>query len=410
VTRVDEGLQVHDPLTAELLERAWAMVPALREAAQEAEAMRSTPDAIVELAAEAGLLQALVPRRWGGHGLGLQVLCEAARILSHGDASAAWTITFLMEHNWMACKLPMDLQAELYRDRSYIKAAAPLMPNGTAVPVEGGYRVTGKWSYASAVANSEYVFVTSLVEEAGEPVPYTFLLDVADITVHDEWFMSGMAATSSTNVSAVDHFVHESRAIETELWHSRDQHAGVAHEESLLRYPLLPPLNIFMAGFAVGCAEAVVELGRERLRVSAPWGLARIDRELSRARWGMAGQKVRAARLLWRDAIDLAIRKGEAEEEWTQVEEGQIALDYLTVAQMCKEAVREILDGSGSSAYALANPLQRYLRDVDVIANHLGHDTDSLAERGSRWVLGLDRLPTDPFPPRTTPRVRVAPA
>jgi alkylation response protein AidB-like acyl-CoA dehydrogenase len=163
-----------------------------------------------------------------------------------------------------------------------------------------------------------------------------------------------------------------------------------------------------MAGFAVGCAEAVVELGRERLRVSAPWGLARIDREVSRTRWGMAGQKVRAARLLWRDAMDLAVRKGEAEEEWTQVEEGQVALDYLTVAQMCKEAVREILDGSGSSAYALANPLQRYLRDIDVIANHLGHDTDSIAERGSRWVLGLDRLPTDPFPPRTTPRVRVA--
>jgi 3-hydroxy-9,10-secoandrosta-1,3,5(10)-triene-9,17-dione monooxygenase len=404
--RVDDGLVVRDPLTAELLEQAWAMVPAIRAAARTAEEMRATPQELVDMAAEAGLLQALVPRRWGGHGLGLQLLCEVGRILCHGDASVAWTITFLMEHNWMACKLPMDLQAELYRGRSYITAAAPLMPNGTAVPVEGGYRVTGKWSYASAVANAEYVFVTSLVEEGGEPIPYTFLLDVAEVTVHDEWFMSGMAATSSTNVSAVDHFVPDSRAIETELWHSRDQHPGIVHEEPLLRYPLLPPLNIFMAGLALGCAEAVVELGRERLRVSAPWGLARIDRELSRARWGMAGQKVRAARLLWRDAIEVAVRKGEAEEDWTQVEEGQMALDYLTVAQMSKEAVREILDGSGTSAYALDNPLQRYLRDVDVIANHLGHDTDSLAERGSRWLLGLDRLPTDPFPPRTTPRVR----
>jgi len=404
--RVDDGLVVRDALTAELLERAWAMVPAIRAAAPEAEAMRATPGELVGMAAQAGLLQGMVPRRWGGHGLGLQLLCEVARILSHGDASVAWTVTFLMEHNWMACKLPLETQEELFRDRPYVRAAAPLMPNGTAVRVDGGYRVTGKWAYASAIANADLVFVTSLAEEHGEQIPYTFLLDVPDITVHDEWFMSGMAATSSTSVSCVDHFVPESRAIETQLWHSRNEHPGVFHEEPLLRYPLLPPLNVFMAGFAVGCAEAVVELGRERLRVSAPWGLARIDRELSRSRWGMAGQKVRAARLLWRDAIDLAIRKGEAEEEWTQVEEGQIALDYLTVAQMCKEAVREILDGCGSSAFQLSNPLQRYLRDIDVIANHLGHDTDSLAERGSRWLLGLDRLPTDPFPPRATPRVR----
>jgi alkylation response protein AidB-like acyl-CoA dehydrogenase len=406
VTRVDEGLAVEDPLTAELLERTWAMVPAVRAAAPEGEARRSTPDEIIDLAAEAGLLQALVPRRWGGHGLGLQLLCEAGRILCHGDASAAWTITFLMEHNWMACKLPMATQEELYRDRSYIKAAAPLIPAGSAVRVDGGYRVSGKWHYASAIANADYVFVTAPVDEHGEPIPYTFLLPLEDVTVHDEWFMSGMAATSSTNVSAVDVFVGDDRAIETEIFHSTDRHPGVVHEESLYRYPLLPPLNVFMAGLALGSAEAVIELGRERLRVSAPWGLARIERETSRTRWGMAGQKVRAARLLWRDAMRRAIEKGEAREEWTQVEEGQIALDNLTVAQMSKEAVREILDGSGSSAYALANPLQRYLRDVDVIANHLGHDIDSLAERGSRWLLGLDRLPTDPFPPRKTERIR----
>jgi alkylation response protein AidB-like acyl-CoA dehydrogenase len=404
--RVDDGLVVGDPLTAELLERTWAMVPAVRAAAPAAEGMRCTPDEIIDLAAEAGLLQALVPRRWGGHGLGLQALCEVGRILCHGDASAAWTITFLMEHNWMACKLHMDTQAELYRDRSFIKAAAPLIPGGAAVRVDGGYRISGKWHYASAIGNADYVFVTSPVEESGEQIPYTFLLPLEDVTVHDEWFMAGMAATSSTNGSAVDVFVPDGRAIETEIFHSTDLHPGVGHDESLYRYPLLPPLNVFMAGLALGCAEAVVELGRERLRTSAPWGLARIDRETSRTRWGMAGQKVRAARLLWRDAMHRAIAKGEAREEYSQVEEGQIALDNLTVAQMSKEAVREILDGSGSSAFALANPLQRYLRDVDVIANHLGHDVDSLAERGSRWLLGLDRLPTDPFPPRTTPRLQ----
>jgi len=62
------------------------------------------------------------------------------------------------------------------------------------------------------------------------------------------------------------------------------------------------------------------------------------------------------------------------------------------------------VDGSGSSAYRLDDPLQRYFRDSAVLASHLGLDWDVVTERGARWLLGLGRLPTDPLPPRATAR------
>jgi alkylation response protein AidB-like acyl-CoA dehydrogenase len=398
------GSENDEDVTDVLIERAWALVPGIRERAAEAEALRRVTDATIEEAARAELFQTMVPKRWGGHGQGLRALCELGRVLAHGDASTAWTLTFLIEHSFMACKLPIEAQQELFAERPYILAAAPLIPYGSAVRVDGGFRISGKWRYASAVMNAEHVFVTSPAEENGEQIPYTFLLPVTDVTVHDEWFMSGMCATSSTQVSAIDLFVPERFSIETELFHS-PHNPGAQHEESIYRYPILPLLGVFMCGLALGCAEATLQLGRERLSASVPWGVRRLEREMSRTRWGAASQHVRCADLLWRQAMSQVIAKGEAEEPWTLEEQGQLALDILTVAHLSKDAVRLILDGAGSSAFQLSNPLQRYLRDTEVIANHVGHDWDTVSERGSRWLLGLGRVPTDPFPPRTSPRI-----
>lgn len=389
-----------DELTDEMIERARRLVPMLRERAREAEQMRRLHDDTIAAVEESGLLQMLTPKRFGGMGLGLRSLCEVARVLAHGDASASWTIAFMIEHNWMVCHLGMEAQQKLFAERPYIKLAAPLLPDGRAERVAGGYRVTGKWRYASAAGNSDWVFVSSFVEVAGEPVVFCFVIPIDQVTVHDEWFMSGMAATSSTNISGKDVFVPAEMAIEMDVFHSTTGHPGAVHEEPLFRYPILQSLFSMLAAIAVGAAEAVVELGRARLAVSAPWGIPRIKRENGRSRWGMAHQKARTARLLYEDLLRTAIRKGDNLEAWSLEDEGRMALDLMSIGDLCKEAARITLDGAGSSAFQLDNPLQRYLRDIDVIANHIAFDEDVVAERGSRWALGLGRVEGDPFPPR----------
>jgi alkylation response protein AidB-like acyl-CoA dehydrogenase len=403
MTKQDEEL-----LTNEMIERAKRLIPMIRERAKDAEQIRRLHDETMREVERAGLLQMLVPKRWGGMGLGLRALCEVARVLAHGDSSAAWTIAFMIEHNWMACHFDMEVQKKLYAKKPYIRMAAPLIPDGKAERVPGGFRVTGKWRYASAMGNSDWVFVSSPVKEDGEDVVTCFLMPIKDVTVHDEWFFAGMAATSSTNVSAKDAFVPEEMAMEMEIFHTTDQHPGAVHEEPLYRYPILQSLFSMMAAIIVGSAEAVVELGKDRLRESAPWGIKRVTLQTSRFRWGVAHQKARCARLVYDDLLKTAIRKGDAQEPWSLADEGQMALDLMVIGTLCKEAGRIILDGSGSSAFQLSNPLQRYLRDIDVLANHIGFDEDVVGERGSRWVLGLGRVPGDPFPPRETPRRKAA--
>lgn len=400
---------IEDPdfalVTDQLIERARELAPRIRARSAEAEALRRMPD---ETLAEAEVfLPALVPKRWGGMGLGARALCEVARELAHGEASSAWTIAFLMEHSWMACHLDFDLQEELFAERPYILASAPLNPSGKAERVDDGFRVSGTFRYASCVGNSEWTFVTSLLEEGDEKIPYTFLVPLTDVTVNDDWFMSGMAATSSASVTADGAFVPENRSIPTEQFISVDQHPGAAHEEAFMRYPPLASIGDMMAGIALGCAEACVEIVRERLGVSKAFGVPRLERPLSRVRWGTALEKVRCAQLLWRDTLHRSIVKCDAMEQWSEEEVGQIELDHAMVVHLSHEAVGILCDGMGSSPYQLSDPLQLYRRDMDVIANHAFHDHDLVFERATRFVLGIGPNETDPFVQRP-PKVAAA--
>jgi alkylation response protein AidB-like acyl-CoA dehydrogenase len=391
--------------TEVLLERLEALSPLVRERAREAEAQGRVTDDVFAALEASEVFKALTPRRWGGLGLGLRCLCEAARTVARADASTAWVTCFLMEHNWMACRMGPAVEQALFGDgRGYALAAAPLAPGGTALRVPGGFRISGTWRYASGVAHSQWTFVSCVAEQGGEKVPRMFLLPVSQVRVLDEWHTAGMRATSSTNLSATDVFVPEERSLELQRFYSAKDHPGAAHPEPFYRYPLLPGLLVMLSAVALGSAEGALANARARMSEAAPWGVRRIDRPLSRARLVQAHQDVRCAGLLYEATLARTCEKGDAEEPWSLEEQGQHDLDVATVVHRSKDAIASLLDGCGSSAWRLDDPLQRALRDVLVVASHLGADWDVVTERAARWLLGFGRAETDPLPPR--PAVR----
>ena len=377
----------------ELIARARKLAPVLREAAANEERERRVSEETIREAEF--FFPTLVPRVWGGRGLGLRAHCEVTRELAHGDPSAAWTISFMMQHNWMACRLAtMEAQAELFAQQPFIRAAAPLNPTGTAERVEGGFRVSGRFPYASAIWNSDWTLLHAKVPEDGS---YVLMVPVSDVTVNDDWFMSGMAATGSSTVMAESVFVPERMCISFDRFVSADRHRGVTHEEPYMRYPFLAAVDYTSPSVALGAAEACVEIARERLHVAKVFGTTpRVDLPLSRVRWAMALQRVKCAQLLWRSSIARTIELSESG-EWTDPDFGHSGLDSMTVVQLSQEAISLVCDGMGSSAYQLSDPLQRYRRDIDVVANHRAHDHDTVADASTRAILGISENAADLF-------------
>lgn len=377
------------------LDRVEALVPLIRAHAQRSEESKQVAPEVIEAAIEGGVFSALVPARWGGQGLGLYELAEAARILAHGDASAAWAMSFLIEHNWMACRFPMAAQEQLFEHDDFVLAAAPLVPGGRAVPVEGGYCISGTWRYGTGFSNANWIFVTCLEEVDGVDAPRAFLVPTTEVQIAQEWLASGMAATSSHNLTGQDIFVPAERSIPVEQFTSADAHGGISHPEAIYHYPLHFGLNNMMAGIFVGIAEAVLEIYTDKLEFSRPFGLARLERTMSRVRWGAERERIRAARLLYQDTLERTIAKCDERAGYTQQDLGDLQIATLVIAHMCHDAVNSLCQGVGSSSYQLSDPLQRYKRDIDVLINHAGMDWDVVGDRSTRWALGFGAEATD---------------
>jgi alkylation response protein AidB-like acyl-CoA dehydrogenase len=383
-------------LVDELYRRAEAMVPLLRATAEESERRRSVVPAVIEAAEQAEFLRLMVPTAWGGFGLGVRPLAQIARILSHGDPSSAWVIGFLIEHNWMLARFPEATQAEVFGGIGYVRAAASLQVQGTARRAEGGWVLDGTWRYSSGMPNADWVLVTAAADEGGQTVPWTFFVPRSEITVNDDWFMAGLSASGSVSVTGARVFVPDHRSLATGSFHSRLDHPGMRHEDPIMRYPVVNTLAVMMSAFAVGIAERCVELLTERLDSHRVYGTARLEFQAARARWAEARHLTRVARMIFDGLIDRVERKGDAIEDWSEVDDGELAYDRIVIARSALEVARLVADGSGSSAFELGNPIQRYLRDVQVLANHVGTDWDSNIDRAARLQLGVGLVASDP--------------
>lgn len=386
----DTLLQIDDleERTDAFLARVETLLPLIREEALPSERARSTTPAVIAAAADIGFFSALVPKRWGGLGLGFRALSESARILARGDVSAAWQLCFLLEHNWMACHFPWETQEKLFADRNYILAAGPVVPAGSARRVEGGYRVTGKHSYASAWPNSDWAFYSSFLEnEDGTREQWVFMSPRSDLQDNDDWHFAGASASGSGSFSTNDTFVPDGWAITYDAFMSGDRHEGVAHDEPLFRYFLPPALLVMLAGFATGAAERVVELARERVLHGKIFGKDRIDQPASRARWGEGHIRVRTLGALFDDLVADVEAVGTG--KWTGDQLAELTLGTAWVERQALETIRLLLDGAGTSAFHVTNPLQRYLRDISVLGNHAAADWDWQLDVTSAALLGV---------------------
>ena len=196
----------------EVLRRCRDLVAVLGERAAEGEALRRVPEATITDVRDADLFRVIVPTSLGGHGLGLDSLAQGTRILAHGCPATAWTLSFLMLHAWLLTRFPATGRAEIFADSPSPFAPAPLAPTGSATPVDGGFRISGRWEWATGIAHADWVMVHAIQTD---PVFATHfvLLRPDEVEVDDVWFTSGMRATGSNTVQVIDRFVPSSRTL-----------------------------------------------------------------------------------------------------------------------------------------------------------------------------------------------------
>lgn len=383
----------------EVLDWARAMVPALAQRAAETERRRELPEATIADALDADLFRMVVPAELGGHGLGLRSLAGSTRILAHGCVSTAWTLSFLVMHNWFVVRAPAALRDEVFAARGFALVPCPLAPTGRALPSTGGFTLTGRWKWATGVQHGDWVMVNAVVElEDGSRQGRFCVVPVDEVEVVDVWHTAGMRGTGSNDVVADGVFVPRERTLTVDELRGDEPPGARLLPDPFVGYPFTPVLALVAAAPALGGAEAALEHFRAYIQDRVlPYSLGdrQAEQPVSQVRLGEALATVRAARLVWDDAIEQLITGQEAGRSPTPAERGRQRLAASHVVRLSLQAVHTITEGAGASVHFVDSPLGRIHRDLVTLKGHVVFDWDRTAQLAGKLEVGLEPGPAD---------------
>ncbi len=384
--------QQHTPPTTgpELVARARALTSLLASHAAEAERLRKPVDTVIHALEEAEIFKLMVPRCYGGLELDLDTFFEVGLALGEGDTSMAWVANFYIEHNWILSQFPAAFQQELFANRSYVLAPAMLAPSGSAVREGKGYRLNGRWQWASGVMHCDWVIPGALEQTPeGKPDPRWFSVPLSQVQVDDTWYVDGMVGTGSNDVVIDNVYIPAERSVSMLEMGNGEAPGSRLHAGPLYRTPMLPVLTMAATTPALGQARMAVQRFREQLtnRVRLGSRIRQADKASAQMRLARVEVEVREAELLIRDVIaDVCARRNTA----TMLDRARWATQFAVAVDRCKRVVQTVVEASGAHAHFLDHPLQRALRDLNTISCHVVFDLDGRLEAFGRLMLGLD--------------------
>ncbi len=376
----------------------WAasMIEPLGARAMEAEALRELPPSTLDDARGSGMFTMAMPREMGGGGRDLHELATTTRLLAHGCVSSAWTLSFFALHNWFLARGPQAMRDAVLGESGYALMPCPLAPTGTAEPVPDGHVVTGTWQWATGIQHADWVMVHAVVARDDTFETRFFVVPVSDVTVDDVWRTSGMRATGSNTIRLESVHVPHARSMLASDFLATDPPGSHDADHPFLRSPVAPVLALVAAAPALGGAEAAVELFQDRLasRVLAyTLGDRQAEQPAGQIRLAEAQATVRAARLVWEDAIDQTATIGDG--AGSLVIRGRLRLAAAHTVRLSIQAVEGVLEASGASVHFEDSPLQRIARDLLTLRGHVVFDWDRTAQLAGKLELGFDPAPGD---------------
>ena len=315
--------------------------------------------------------------------------------LGCGCGSTAWVASLINVCAWLASLFPERAQRDVWESNPDAWAAGSLAPNGEAIAVEGGWRVTGRWPWASGSLHAQWgACGIHMKNERGEMANFGLsLMPMSQLTIEDTWFMVGMKGTGSNTIVAKDVFVPEHRFLPYPQAFAGTYRTEFT-DEVVYRVDLVPVTVLILAGSQIGVARAALEhvIGKSRIARHHAHQLSRAGRvgRLSDAgrRGGdedRHGDPARAAG----GRRSRSRRRGRAG-TWISTERARVRIDTALVAKYCREAVEVLVAAHGTSSLADANRMQRLWRDVHTASHHAITEWQVNLEVYGKALLGVE--------------------
>jgi alkylation response protein AidB-like acyl-CoA dehydrogenase len=350
------------------LERALGVVELLCSSADRIEAARALPPDIVAALHQARLFRLLLPRSLGGDELNLQSLAQVMEVIGGADASTAWCLGQAAGCAMAAAYLKPDVAQCFFGPANAVLAWGAGI-QGKAIVVDGGYRVTGKWAFASGCANAtllgghSYVFEkdgTPRKRADGRHADRTVLFVKSKATIHDTWHTIGLRGTASYTYEVTDLFVPREETID------REEPKEVVEPGTLYLFSATLAYAVAFSALMLGLAQSLVRDLQALAMTKTPRGAAAAlkDSPVFQSQLAVLEARLRACRAYLHTTLDHIWSKVAAARELTIEDAADLKLATTYAINQGVEVATEAYRAAGNNAIFAANSFERRLRDV----------------------------------------------
>ncbi|MEV0772239.1 3-hydroxy-9,10-secoandrosta-1,3,5(10)-triene-9,17-dione monooxygenase oxygenase subunit [Nocardia salmonicida] len=367
-------------MTQEVTERVEALLPTLRERAQEAEDLRRIPEESMKALQETGFFRLLQPKQWGGHAADPVVFYDTVRKIASACGSTGWVAGIIGVHNWHLALFDQQAQQDVWGEDTDVRISSSYAPMGAGQAVDGGYIVRGSWAWSSGSDHATWAVLGGPVIKNGKPVDFgSFLIPRSDYRIDDVWNVVGLRGTGSNTVVVEDVFVPSHRFLSFRAMSEGRAPGLEQNTDPVFKMPwgTIHPTTIStpIVGMGYGAYEAHVEHQGKRVRAAFAGENAKDD-PFAKVRVAEAASDIDAA---WRQL------SGNVAEEYALLLAGQeVPFDLRVRARRDQvrstgrviASIDKLFESSGATALANGTPLQRFWRDAHAGRVHAANDPE----------------------------------
>jgi alkylation response protein AidB-like acyl-CoA dehydrogenase len=352
----------------EAIARARGLVEFLSASADRIEAGRALPADVVAALHAARMFRLLLPRSLGGDELHLKTLAQVTEVIGGADASTAWCLGQAAGCAMAAASLKPEVARRLFGPADAVLAWGAGI-QGKAHAVDGGYRVTGKWTFASGCANAtllgghSYIFEkdgTPRMRADGRQADRSLLFVASRATIHDMWHTLGLRGTASYTYEVADLFVPDEETIDREDPKER------LEPGTLYLFPATLAYAAAFSGLMLGLAQTLVSELKALAMTKTPRGAPSTLKEspVFQTQLALLEARLRASRAYLHASLEQTWDRVGAAREVTIEDAADLKLATTYAINQGVEVATEAYRAAGQTAIFPTNPFERRLRDV----------------------------------------------
>lgn len=349
-------------MTVSLVQAAESIQELVEAHADKAEQQRRLPKRLVQGLRDAQLFRMCVPAAYGGPEADALTLVRAIEAVATADGAAGWCTMIASTTSSMSLFLEPEWARKIFGDPKVIAGGA-YAPSGTGVRVDGGWRVTGSWSWGSGTQHCAWITGGTNTDDGGF---HLMFLEAADVTIHDTWYSTGLRGSGSNDFSVDGVFVPDGRTVQPRL-------GKPTIECTLAAFPNFSLLASGVAAVSLGIARHALDEVTELAQGKKPLFSSRTLSQSGsmQAELAKAEAMLRSARAFLHDELHTAWETAACGGRVDVPTRARIRLACVNASTSAAKATDAAYTMAGGTAVYDTSPLQRCMRDAHVATQHL---------------------------------------